>query len=115
MYQSMFRGALVAAALAAVLPAMTIAASAAEYTVTTRMKVQYVEHDGVKLTGGLYTPKGRDKAPVIVAVHGGGWQAGAPATYQYWGPYLAKNGYAVFAHQLPPVEAGREKLPAGGL
>src|SRR5262249_6261873 len=72
-------------------------ASAAEYAVATRMKVQYVEHDGVKLTGDLYSPKGRDKAPAIVAIHGGGLQAGAPSTYQYWGAYLAKNGYAVFA------------------
>src|SRR5262245_40724791 len=71
--------------------------SAAEYAVAVRKGVQYVEHDGIKLIGDLYTPRGRDKAPVIVAIHGGGWQAGAPATYQYWGPFLAKNGYAVFA------------------
>ena len=37
------------------------------------------------------------KAPVIVAVHGGGWQGGSPAAYKHWGPYLAKRGYAMFA------------------
>jgi acetyl esterase/lipase len=79
------------------LSASTMTVSAAEYAVTTRMNVPYVEHDGVKLTGNLYAPKGRDKAPVIVAIHGGGWQVGSPATYQHWGPLLAKNGYAVFA------------------
>jgi hypothetical protein len=34
---------------------------------------------GIKFAGNLYAPKGRDKAPVIVA-HGGGWQIGSPAT-----------------------------------
>jgi acetyl esterase/lipase len=30
-------------------------------------------------------------------VHGGGWQNGNRNSYQYWGPYLAKRGYALFA------------------
>jgi acetyl esterase/lipase len=110
MFQSIVCGALAAALVAA--PAVLGApASAAEYEVTTRMKVQYVEHDGVKLTGDLYAPKGRDKAPVIVAVHGGGWQAASPAIYQYWGPYLAKNGYAVFAPSYRLSKPGAKTFP----
>jgi acetyl esterase/lipase len=96
MFQTYIWGAIVAV-IVNTLPAVERTASAAEYAVATRMKVPYVEHDGVKLTGDLYVPKGRDKAPVIIAVHGGGWQAGAPSTYQHWGSYLARNGYAVFA------------------
>ena len=115
MFQSILRGALAAAGFAIVLPAMTMPASAAEYAVTTRMNVQYVEHDGVKLTGNLYSPKGRDKAPVIVAVHGGGWQVGAPSTYQHWGPMLAKNGYAVFAIRYRLIETRCEDLSRCGL
>jgi acetyl esterase/lipase len=38
-----------------------------------------------------------DKAPVIIAAHGGGWQAGSRASYKYWGPFLARNGYALFS------------------
>ena len=56
-------------------------AMAQPYEVVTRPNIHYVEHDGIKLTGDLYPPKGRDKAPVLVAVHGGGWQVGtAPST-----------------------------------
>lgn len=110
MFQSMFRGAL-AAALAAVLPALSMPAFAAEYDVTTRMKVPYVEHDGVTLTGDLYAPKGRDKAPVIVAVHGGGWQAASPAIYQHWGRYLARNGHAVFAPSYRLSKPGAKTFP----
>jgi acetyl esterase/lipase len=69
----------------------------AEYDVVIRPDVEYVQHDGVKLTGELYLPKGLDKAPIVIAVHGGGWQNGSHVTYKYWGPFLAKNGYAVFA------------------
>jgi acetyl esterase/lipase len=67
------------------------------YGVTTQANIAYVEHDGIKLAGDLYRPKGLDKAPILVAVHGGGWQMGARTFYQYWGPYLARNGIALFA------------------
>ena len=42
---------------AAVVPA------AAQYEVVTRTNIEYVEHDGTKLTGDLYLPKGVAKAP----------------------------------------------------
>jgi acetyl esterase/lipase len=35
--------------------------------------------------------------PVVIAVHGGGWQSGTKATYEHWGRYLAQAGLAVFA------------------
>jgi acetyl esterase/lipase len=81
------------------------------YEVTTRADVPYVEHDGVKLTGDLYLPKGRDRAPVLVAVHGGGWQVGAPAFYRYWGPYLARNGIALFAVRYRLSKPGAKSFP----
>lgn len=65
--------------------------------VTTRNDITYAEHDQVKLIGDLYLPQGVQKAPLLVAVHGGGWQVGDRKIYQYLGPYLAKNGYGVFA------------------
>jgi acetyl esterase/lipase len=69
----------------------------ADFEVMTRNDIVFAEHDGVKLLGDLYAPKGVDKAPVLVAVHGGGWQVGNRKFYSNWGPYLARNGYAVFA------------------
>ena len=47
--------------------------------------------------GDLYLPKGAKSAPALVAVRGGGWVAGVRSTFQYWGPYLAERGIAVFA------------------
>jgi acetyl esterase/lipase len=58
---------------------------------------EYAEHDGIKLTGELYRPHAVDAAPVLIAVHGGGWQSGSPTeSYKHWAPYLARHGYAVF-------------------
>jgi acetyl esterase/lipase len=76
---------------------MVSQASAADYDVTTQHDVVYAEHDGTKLVGDLYLPKGLAKAPALVAIHGGGWQIGSRAFYNYWGPFLARHGYAVFA------------------
>jgi acetyl esterase/lipase len=59
--------------------------------------IVFAEHDGTKLVGDLYLPKGRSRVPVLVAVHGGGWQIGNKQFYRYWGLFLARAGYAVFA------------------
>jgi acetyl esterase/lipase len=72
-------------------------ARAADYAVSVQPGLVYAEHDGTKLLGDLYQPKGLAKAPVLVAVHGGGWQVGTRASYKYWGPFLARNGIAVFS------------------
>ncbi len=72
-------------------------ASAAEYEIASQSGLVYAEHDGAKLLGDLYQPKARAKAPALVAIHGGGWQVGSRAFYNHWGPFLARNGYAVFA------------------
>ena len=81
-------------------------ASAAEYGFRTRPDLVYAEHDGAKLIGDLYLPKGRAKAPALVAIHGGGWQAGNRAYYKYWGPFLARNGYALFTIEYRLGRAG---------
>jgi acetyl esterase/lipase len=65
--------------------------------VTTHLGITYASHDGVELQGDLYLPKAAKAAPALVAVHGGGWVQGVRAAFQYWGPYLAARGYAVFA------------------
>jgi acetyl esterase/lipase len=83
----------------------------AEYLVTTKTDITFAEHDGVKLLGDLYAPKGLDKAPMLVAVHGGGWQGGNRKFYAAWGEYLAKNGYAVFAIEYRLMKPGVKTYP----
>ena len=92
----------------AVIAAVLVAghASAAEYGVRTRPDLVYAEHDGTKLIGDFYLPKGRAKAPALVAIHGGGWQAGDRAYYKNWGPFLARNGYALFTIEYRLGRAG---------
>ncbi len=69
--------------------------------VTIHNGVAYANHDGIELAGDLYLPKnaqsGAKSTPALVAVHGGGWVAGVRSAFQYWGPYLAARGIAVFA------------------
>lgn len=72
-------------------------------------KIEYVVHDGVKLTADLYHPVGMSEAPLVVAVHGGGWQASSASRYKYWGPWLAKRGIALFSIEYRLVK-GRENL-----
>lgn len=62
-----------------------------------RRDLQYATHDGVTLAGDYYVPKAPGKYPVLVAVHGGGWNAGSQAGYRYLGPYLAERGIALYA------------------
>jgi acetyl esterase/lipase len=101
---------LCAAALAAWLLIPTAIAKA-DYEVMTRNDIVFAEHDGVKLLGDFYAPKGLDKAPVLVAVHGGGWQVGNRKFYSSWGPYLARNGYAVFAIEYRLMKPGVKTYP----
>jgi acetyl esterase/lipase len=94
----------VALALVLVRPGAT--AWAKDYEVVTRPNLEFVQHDGADLAGDLYLPKGLDKAPVLIAVHGGGWQAGSRASYKHWGPFLARNGYALFSIDYRLGKAG---------
>jgi acetyl esterase/lipase len=87
-------------------------ANGAEYAITTKTDIVFAEHDGTKLLGDLYLPKGLDKAPVLIAVHGGGWQIGDRKVYKSWGPYLARNGIAVFAIEYRLSKPGTKSYPA---
>ena len=103
-------GLLWAAVLAASL-LMSAAMARAEHEVTRRDDIVFAEHDGVRLLGDLYAPKGLDKAPALVAVHGGGWQIGDRKFYSNWGPYLARNGFAVFAIEYRLMKPGVKTYP----
>jgi len=79
--------------------------------VETRTGIAYANHDGVALLGDLYLPTGAGRAPALIAVHGGGWQAGARSAFQFWGPYLAERGYALFAISYRLAKKGEKMFP----
>jgi acetyl esterase/lipase len=81
------------------------------YELKTRSDILYAVHDGVELLGDLYRPNGIDRAPVLVAVHGGGFQIGDRKFYKHWGPYLARNGYAVFSIEYRLMRPGVKTWP----
>ncbi|HEY7244121.1 MAG TPA: alpha/beta hydrolase [Xanthobacteraceae bacterium] len=84
---------------------------AAIQQIETRPGVAYAEHDGVSLAGDLYVPAGQGPFPALVAVHGGGWQAGVRSTFQYWGAYLAERGHVLFAISYRLAKKGRKMFP----
>jgi acetyl esterase/lipase len=79
--------------------------------VETRMGVAYATHDGVLLQGDLYIPAGAGPFPALVAVHGGGWQAGARNAFQFWGPWLAERGYVLFSISYRLAKKGQKMFP----
>ena len=81
------------------------------YAAAVKTDILYAVHDGVELLGDLHYPAALDKAPVLVAVHGGGWQIGDRYVYQHWGPYLAARGYALFAIEYRLTKPGAKSWP----
>jgi acetyl esterase/lipase len=79
--------------------------------IETRSGVAYANHDAVSLLGDLYLPAGAGPFPALVGVHGGGWQAGARNAFQFWGPYLAERGYALFAISYRLAKKGQRMFP----
>lgn len=73
--------------------------------------IEYAKHDGVALQGDLYVPKANGKYPVVVAIHGGGWQAGVRGNYQSWGKWLSARGIALFAVTYRLSKPGQKTYP----
>ena len=82
-----------------------------EHGAATKLDILYAVHDGVELLGDLYVPRGLDRAPVLVAVHGGGFQVGDRKFYRHWGPYLARHGYATFSIEYRLMKPGVNTWP----
>lgn len=83
----------------------------AGYEVGTQFDILFATHDREELLGDLYVPRGVDKAPVLVAAHGGGWQIGDRKLYQHWGPYLAQRGYALFSIEYRLMTSEKKTWP----
>jgi acetyl esterase/lipase len=82
-----------------------------EKPVKTLNDIAFAGGDGAELLGDLYMPDGVDTTPVLVAVHGGGWQVGNRKFYIHWGPYLARHGIAVFAIEYRLTKPGAKAYP----
>ena len=80
-------------------------------TIEIRSGLTYATHDGVALAGDLYMPKGAGPFPALVAIHGGGWQAGARNAFQHWGKYLAERGYVLFSVSYRLAKKGNKMFP----
>ncbi len=79
-----------------------------------RPAIEFANHGGHALRGKLYAPAGgadRPACPVVIAVHGGGWQGGTPDNYQYLGPYLASHGIALLAITYRLAKVGQKSYP----
>ena len=77
----------------------------------TRMGLTYATHDSVALAGDLYLPKGSGPFPALIGVHGGGWVQGVRGALQYWGPYLAARGVALFSVSYRLAKTGQKTFP----
>jgi acetyl esterase/lipase len=65
-----------------------------------RDDVPYATHDGMTLLGDLYLPESSKTAvPILIGVHGGGWERGDRKSFRNWGHYLPQHGYGLFAIQ----------------
>jgi acetyl esterase/lipase len=87
-------------------PAAADHAAAPDYKVVTRPNLVYAVHDRTRLLGDLYLPQGLARAPILIAMHGGGWRGGDRRFYKYWGPFLARRGYALFTVEYRLGAAG---------
>ena len=76
-----------------------------------RENVTYATRGDHALTGTLYSPTGRGPYPAVVALHGGGWRLAGADIYRYLGPWLAGQGYAVFAPTYRLAKAGQPSFP----
>lgn len=74
--------------------------------------MKYAAHDGVELHGKLYSPRGGGPSPIVIAIHGGAWKSGDTSQYQYWGPWLAERGIALFAIKYRLVSGEKNRYPA---
>jgi len=71
----------------------------------------YTGDEGTGLLGDLYRPPQRGPHPVVVAVHGGGWDQGSRDCYREWGIYLAARGFALFAADRRRFKADEAVFP----
>jgi len=63
------------------------------------LNVVFATPDHIELRLDYFRPAGDGPFPLVVCIHGGGWQAGSRATYQDTQNWFAKKGFASAAIQ----------------
>lgn len=77
-----------------------------------RTDIEYSSRGDGPLTGDLYLPAAAGApAPLVIALHGGGWQAGDKAAFRHWGRRLAAAGFGDFAVRYRLVRKGEKAYP----
>ena len=76
-----------------------------------RRGIEFARPGGTPLTGDLYVPAGANRCPVVVSVHGGGWQLGVAGMHAHWGAWLADRGIALFSINYRLAAEGRKAYP----
>ena len=74
--------------------------------------VVFATAGGEELRADAYTPDSAAPAPVVIAIHGGGWKVGSRDSYQHLGGLLAGRGYAVFSIDYRLVRKDQNRYPA---
>jgi acetyl esterase/lipase len=59
--------------------------------------ITFAKSDGVALSLDVYQPAGGSRLPIIMQIYGGSWQAGSPASQEWFSRYFAQRGYVVVA------------------
>ncbi|MSO56368.1 MAG: alpha/beta hydrolase [Acidobacteria bacterium] len=59
--------------------------------------VTFSKSDGVALSLDMYQPPVGSGFPILMQIYGGSWQAGSPASQEWFSRYFAQRGYVVFA------------------
>ena len=111
MMKMLSRRLVLVATMAAALTPLCAVAQPALQEVEVQRGLEYAKHDGVALHGDLYVPKSAGTYPVVIAVHGGGWQVGSRASYASWGHWLAARGVALYAVTYRLSKPGQPTYP----
>ena len=79
----------------------------------TKLKnIVYTSNDYEHHTADVYLPKDAQDCPLVIAVHGGAFQAGSKEMYADWGPYLAAHGIATMAINYSLATPSKPSYPA---
>jgi len=65
--------------------------------ITVERNLIYGSTEKELLNADVYRPVTEEEVPVVILLHGGGWQSGSKEMYAEWGPFLAESGYAAVA------------------
>jgi acetyl esterase/lipase len=74
-------------------------------------KIHYGGSDQAHAFGYFYRPDTHSPCPVLIAVHGGSWRAGSPASYHELGQFFAERGVAFLSIAYSLASPSRSSFP----